>query len=73
MDYAGQTRVKIWGTAEVVGSDPRLVKHLTGAGYKGKPERTIRFHVEASDINYRQHIQPKFTKKRSRCTCAAAT
>ncbi len=55
MDYADQTRVKIWRTAEVVGNDPGLVKHLTDSEYKGKPQRAIRFHVEAWDINCRQH------------------
>mgnify|MGYP003507233646 FL=1 len=62
MDYASQTRVKIWGTAEVV-DDPRLVKQLTDPAYKGKSERAIRFHVEAFDINCRQHIQPRFTQE----------
>ena len=61
MDYASQTRVKIWGRAEVVDHDPRLMKQLTDPSYKGKPERAIRFHVEAFDINCRQHIQPRFT------------
>lgn len=63
MDYASQTRVKIWGTAEVVDHDPCLVKQLTDPSYKGKPERAIRFHVEAFDINCRQHIQPRFTQE----------
>lgn len=63
MDYASQTRVKIWGTAEVVENDPRLVKQLSDPSYKGRPERAIRFHVEAVDINCRQHIQPRFTQK----------
>ena len=63
MDYASQTRVKIWGMAEVVENDPRLVKQLTDPSYKGKPERAIRFHVEAFDINCRQHIQPRFTQE----------
>ena len=62
MDYPSQTRVKIWGTAEVVENDPRLVKELSDPSYKGKPERVIRFHVEAFDINCRQHIQPRFTQ-----------
>lgn len=62
MDYVNQTRVKIWGTAEVV-DDPRLVKQLTDPGYKGKSERAIRFHVEAFDINCRQHIRPRFTQE----------
>ncbi len=63
MDYVNQTRVKIWGTAEVVDHDPRLVKQFTDPSYKGKPERAIRFHVEAFDINCRQHIQPRFTQE----------
>lgn len=62
MDYVNQTRVKIWGTAEVV-DDPRLVKQLTDPAYKGKSERAIRFHVEAFDINCRQHIQLRFTQE----------
>jgi len=62
MDYVNQTRVKIWGTAEVV-DDPRLVKQLTDPAYKGKSERAIRFHVEAFDINCRQHIRPRFTQE----------
>lgn len=62
MDYVNQTRVKIWGTAEVV-DDPRLVKQFTDPGYKGKSERAIRFHVEAVDVNCRQHIQPRFTQE----------
>jgi hypothetical protein len=63
MDYTTQTRVKIWGTAEVIENDPRLLRQLTDPAYKGKPERAIRFHVEAWDINCRQHIQPRFTKE----------
>jgi hypothetical protein len=62
MDYVNQTRVKIWGRAEVVDNDPQLVKELSDASYKGKPERAIRFHVHAVDINCRQHIQPRFTQ-----------
>jgi predicted pyridoxine 5'-phosphate oxidase superfamily flavin-nucleotide-binding protein len=62
MDYANQTRVKIWGRAEVVDNDPQLVKELSDASYKGKPERAIRFRVDAVDINCRQHIQPRFTQ-----------
>lgn len=63
MDYPNQTRVKIWGTAEVVENDLHLVKQLSDPSYKGKPERAIRFHVEAFDINCRQHIRPRFTQE----------
>jgi len=63
MDYVNQTRVKIWGTAEVIDNDSRLVMGLSDPSYKGKPERAIRFHVKALDINCRQHIQPRFTQE----------
>jgi len=61
MDYATQTRIKIWGTAEVIEDDPTLLKRLTNPHYKGKPERVIRFHVEAWDANCRQHIPLKYS------------
>ena len=56
MDYSTQTRIKIWGTAEIVEDDPALLARVTDHRYKGKPERVIRFRVEAWDINCRQHI-----------------
>ncbi len=63
MDYAQQTRIKIWGRAEVIDDDPELLKQLTHQDYKGRPERAIRFHVEAWDVNCRQHIQPRWTQE----------
>jgi predicted pyridoxine 5'-phosphate oxidase superfamily flavin-nucleotide-binding protein len=63
MDYATQSRIKIWGTAEVIEDDPDLLAQLTDAQYKGKPERVIRFHVEAWDANCRQHIPVKYSQK----------
>jgi len=63
MDYATQTRIKIWGTAEVIENDPDLLAQLTDAQYKGKPERVIRFHVEAWDANCRQHIPLKYSQE----------
>ena len=63
MDYATQTRIKIWGTAEVIEDDPELLRQLTDSQYKGKPERVIRFHVEAWDINCRQHIPRKYSQE----------
>jgi len=63
MDYANQTRIKIWGTAEVIEDDPDLLKRLTNPQYKGKPERVIRFHVEAWDANCRQHIPLKYSQE----------
>ena len=63
MDYATQTRIKIWGTAKVIENDPELLAQLTDSRYKGKPERVIRFHVEAWDINCRQHIPKKYSQE----------
>lgn len=63
MDYATQTRIKVWGTAEVIEDDPDLLKQLTDSQYKGKPERAIRFHVEAWDANCRQHIPLKYSQE----------
>jgi predicted pyridoxine 5'-phosphate oxidase superfamily flavin-nucleotide-binding protein len=63
MDYATQSRIKIWGTAEVIEDDPTLLKQLTNPQYKGKPERVIRFHVEAWDANCRQHIPLKYSQE----------
>ena len=62
MDYANQTRIKIWGTAEVIDNDPDLLKTLTDPVYKGRPERVIRFNIEAWDVNCRQHIHPRYSR-----------
>ena len=63
MDYASQTRIKIWGTAEAVEDNSELSKKLTDATYRGRPERVIRFNVKAWDVNCRQHITPRFTEE----------
>ena len=63
MDYATQTRIKVWGIAEVIEDDPELLRQLTDSRYKGKPERVIRFHVEAWDANCRQHIPFKLSQE----------
>jgi uncharacterized protein len=58
MDYANRQRIKVWGTAEVVENDPELLQELHDPNYKGNPERVIRFHVKAWDVNCPQHIKP---------------
>ena len=63
MDYATQTRIKVWGTAEAIEDDPDLLQQLTDPQYKGKPERVIRFHVQAWDANCRQHIPLKYSQE----------
>ncbi|WP_303317030.1 pyridoxamine 5'-phosphate oxidase family protein [Flavivirga abyssicola] len=61
MDYANQTRIKIWGTAKIVENDTKLINFLSDEHYNAKSERAIIFTVEAWDVNCRQHIQRRFT------------
>lgn len=63
MDYPNRTRIKIWGTAEVVYDDTKLIKYLGDSSYKAKHERAIVFKIEAWDINCPQHIKPRFTEE----------
>jgi uncharacterized protein len=60
MDYARQSRVKLWGRARVVEDDPELLKTLAVPGYAAVPEQAILFRVEAWDPNCRQHIPQLF-------------
>ena len=71
MDYANQRRIKIWGTAEVIENDPKLLEQLTDPIYRGRPERAFRFHFEAWDINCPQHIKPRFTAEEIDSTARA--
>lgn len=59
MDYAHRRRVKIWGTARVVGDDPELIARLMPDGYSAKPQQVILFEIEAWDTNCPQHIPQK--------------
>lgn len=63
MDYANRQRIKVWGTAEVVENDTDLLNELNDPSYKGKPERVIRFQVEAWDVNCPQHIKPRYDEQ----------
>jgi len=63
MDYPNRQRIKVWGTAEVGENDPKLLNELNDPAYKGKPERVIRFHVTAWDVNCPQHIKPRFDEE----------
>lgn len=62
MDYANRRRIKIWGTAEVVLDDPKLMEKVTCPGYKSKPEWAFLINVKAWDTNCPQHINPRFTE-----------
>ena len=61
MDYPNRRRIKIWGTAEFVEDDPELLESLVDADYKARPERVLRFQVEAWSPNCPQHIKQRFT------------
>jgi predicted pyridoxine 5'-phosphate oxidase superfamily flavin-nucleotide-binding protein len=60
MDYANRRRVKLWGTAKVIESDPELLETLRDPNYPGKGERAILFTIEAWDVNCPQHIHRRF-------------
>ena len=62
MDWAHARRLKIWGRAEVV-EDAGLIEALMPAGYDARPERAIRIHVEAWDMNCNQHITQRFSEQ----------
>lgn len=60
MDYAGRSRIKIWGRARVVEDDPALMQSLFPAGYKANVEHAFLITVEAWDSNCPSHIPRKF-------------
>jgi hypothetical protein len=62
MHYSTQQRVKLWGRAAVIEDDPALLARLADPAYKAKPERVIRFRIEAWDANCRQHITPRYSQ-----------
>ncbi len=63
MDYPNQSRIKIWGTAEIIEGNDTLLQQMTVDNYRGKPQRTVLFHVQAWDSNCPQHIRPRFTEE----------
>jgi hypothetical protein len=62
MDYPNRRRIKIWGRSEIVEGDDTLLQKLTDDNYKGKPQRSFLFHIEAWDVNCPQHILPRWTE-----------
>ena len=66
MDYPNRTRIKLWGTSEVIEDDEALIKQLSVSDYKGEVERAFIIHVEAWDRNCPQHINPRYTKQEIR-------
>jgi predicted pyridoxine 5'-phosphate oxidase superfamily flavin-nucleotide-binding protein len=64
MDYANRARLKIYAHAEPVtlDADPQLAQQVADPGYRGKPERILKLHLDAFDWNCPQHITPRFTE-----------
>ncbi len=59
IDYVHKQRIKIWGEATVVDTDPGLLASLMPEGYEARPERAIVVRVLAWDANCPQHIPRK--------------
>jgi uncharacterized protein len=63
MDYANQSRLKIYARIEVMNAKdrPEVMERLLVPGYDAKIERAMLLHVEAFDWNCPQYITPRFT------------
>jgi predicted pyridoxine 5'-phosphate oxidase superfamily flavin-nucleotide-binding protein len=62
MDYSERRRFKIWGRAEFVEGDGELLARVSDPDYAGKPQRVLRFTLEAWDRNCPQHIPQLFSE-----------
>ena len=60
IDYTLRRRIKIWGKARMVESDPALLTRLMPVDYGARPEQILLFEVEAWDANCPQHIPQRF-------------
>ena len=64
VDYAHRRRLKIYAHVEIeaLDDDPELAAAVAAPGYKAKPERVLKFHLDAFDWNCPQHITQRFTE-----------
>jgi hypothetical protein len=64
VDYANRRRLKIFAHVEVknLADNPELAAAVATPGYKAKPERVLKFHLDAFDWNCPQHITQRFTE-----------
>jgi predicted pyridoxine 5'-phosphate oxidase superfamily flavin-nucleotide-binding protein len=56
INYEEGTRLKLWGRAKVIEGDPELLALVTGVPNVQRIARLIHIHIEAWDLNCRQHI-----------------
>ena len=61
MDYPNRRRIKLWGQAEVIEDDAKIIEKVADAAYKAAPERAFIIHIEAWDRNCPKHITPRYT------------
>jgi uncharacterized protein len=74
MDYAGKTRLKLFGRARIIGPDERTVlARLAMPDYRGRIERGIVVTVEGFDWNCPQHITERYTLAEVQAATAALT
>jgi uncharacterized protein len=64
IDYERGRRLKIWGRAAAIDDDAALFRQVSDPDYPAHVERVIRIHVEAWDLNCRQHF-PKLVRART--------
>lgn len=64
MDYPHQTRLKIFGRAQVIDedSDPELLARLDNPHYRARVERGIVIRIEGFDWNCPKYITPRYTE-----------
>ncbi|OON38071.1 pyridoxamine 5-phosphate oxidase [Izhakiella australiensis] len=63
VDYPRRTRLKIYAHVETLALDdePALLEQVSDSGYRAKPERLFRLHLDAFDWNCPQHITPRYS------------
>ncbi len=63
MDYPNRKRIKIWGEAEIIDTDHKLMPLLRDDNYEARIERAMIIKVNAWDANCPQHITHRYTQQ----------
>jgi hypothetical protein len=61
MDYPNKTRIKVWGSAEIIEDDKKLIEKLSMSEDKENIEHAFLIHIEAWDRNCPKYITPRYT------------
>jgi hypothetical protein len=61
MDYPNKTRIKVWGSAEIIEDDKKLIEKLSMSENKENIEHAFLIHIEAWDRNCPKYITPRYT------------